>query len=114
MRTAITKSMLKDKITYANEMLDTTIINRDFNGYNHLMIEGDNIFAGSNRECVEFLNGLVQFQLLTKQYIMQSNAGNGGNNRRKPKAPAVMQPMTVTSPQETVYINILNLGGILL
>lgn len=61
-----TKSMLKDKIIYANEMLDTTIINRDFNGYNHLMIEGDNIFTGSNRECVEFLNGLVQFQLITK------------------------------------------------
>lgn len=62
----ITKVMLNEKITYANEMLNTTITNRNFNGYNHLMIEGENVFAGSNKECTEFLDGLVQFHLLTK------------------------------------------------
>lgn len=61
-----TNAMLNDKITYTNEMLDTNITNCIFNGYNHLRIDGENVFAGSNRECIEFLSGLVQFHLLTK------------------------------------------------
>lgn len=62
--TRITNKILSDKITYANEMLSTKIENRIFNGYNHLTLNSDNIFVGSNRECVDFLTGLVQFQLL--------------------------------------------------
>ena len=60
-----TKTMLDNKITYANEMLNVNITNRNYNGYNHLQIDGENIFAGNNRECIDFLNGLVQFRLLT-------------------------------------------------
>lgn len=62
----ITKAMLNEKITYANKTLNTTITNRNFNGYNHLTVNDNNIFAGSNKECVEFLDGLVQFHFLTK------------------------------------------------
>lgn len=62
----ITKKILNEKITYANKTLDTTIINRDFNGFNHLMIKNENIFIGSNKECVDFLDGLIKFHMLTK------------------------------------------------
>ena len=62
----ITKAMLNEKITYANKTLDTTITNKNFNGYNHLTVNDNNIFAGSNKECTEFLDGLIQFHLLTK------------------------------------------------
>ncbi len=62
--TRITKQILKDKIIYTNETLNTNIENHIYNGYNHLTLNTENIFVGSNRECVEFLNGLVQFQLL--------------------------------------------------
>lgn len=62
--TRITNKILKDKIIYTNETLNTSIENRNYNGYNHLTLNTENIFTGSNRECVEFLTGLVQFQLL--------------------------------------------------
>lgn len=62
----IRKAMLNEKITYTNKILDTTITNRNFNGYNHLTVNDNNIFAGSNKECVNFLDALVQFHLLTK------------------------------------------------
>ena len=62
----ITKTILKNRIVSANETLNTNITNREYNGYNHLQLNGENIFTGSTRECVEFLNGLVQFQLLNR------------------------------------------------
>lgn len=60
----ITNQILADKITYVNETLNTNIENRSYNGYEHLTLDTENIFIGSKRECVEFLTGLVQFQLL--------------------------------------------------
>lgn len=60
----ITSQILEDKITYANETLNTNIENRSYNGYEHLTLNTENIFVGTKRECVEFLTGLVQFQLL--------------------------------------------------
>lgn len=66
----ITKTILNEKITYANNTLDTTITNRNFNGYNHLTVNGNNIFAGSNKECAEFLDGLVRFHLLKNDELI--------------------------------------------
>lgn len=60
----ITNQILKDKIIYTNETLNTNIENRSYNGYEHLTLNTENVFTGTKRECVEFLNGLVQFQLL--------------------------------------------------
>lgn len=60
----ITNQILNDKITYTNETLNTNIVNRSYNGYEHLTLNTENIFVGTKRECVEFLTGLVQFQLL--------------------------------------------------
>lgn len=62
----ITNAMLSDKIIHANEVLAITITNRIFNGYNHLQIDGENLYSGTNRECVDFLNGLIQFKFLTE------------------------------------------------
>lgn len=61
-----TNAMLSDKIIYANEVLSVTIKNRNYNGYNHLQINGENLYIGTNKECVEFLNGLTQFKFLTE------------------------------------------------
>lgn len=62
----ITKTMLNNKIIYANEVLEVTITNRIYNGYNHLQIDGENLYCGKNRECFEFLNGLTQYKFLTE------------------------------------------------
>lgn len=63
-----TAAMLSGKIAYANQMMPdrSTITNCEYNGFNHLRINGENIFTGTKRECIEFLNGLVQFYLLTR------------------------------------------------
>lgn len=61
----MTQKTLNDKITYASEMLGVNITNSNYNGFNHLRINGENLFTGTIRECCEFLNGLVQFKLLT-------------------------------------------------
>lgn len=60
----ITNQILEDKITYVNETLNTNIKNRSYGGYEHLTLNTENIFVGDKRECVEFLSGLVQFELL--------------------------------------------------
>lgn len=60
----ITNQILENKITYANKTLNTNFENRSHNGYEHLTLNSENIFTGTKRECVEFLTGLVQFQLL--------------------------------------------------
>ena len=62
----ITKTMLDNKITYANEVLEVTITNRIYNGYNHLQIDGENLYTGTKRECIKFLNGLTQYKFLTE------------------------------------------------
>lgn len=62
----ITNQILENKITYANETLNTNIENRSYNGYEHLTLNTENVFVGTKRECVEFLTGLVQFQLLSR------------------------------------------------
>ncbi len=62
--TKITNQILNDKITYTNETLNTNIKNHSYNGYEHLTLNSENIFAGTKRECVDFLTGLVQFNLL--------------------------------------------------
>lgn len=64
MSTRTTTKMLNDKIIYANNTLNTNIENHSYNGYEHLTLNTENIFAGTKRECIDFLNGLVQFQLL--------------------------------------------------
>ena len=56
--------MLNEKITYTNEILNTNITNQSCNGYEYLRLNGENIFNGTKRECIAFLNGLVQYQLL--------------------------------------------------
>ena len=61
-----TNAMLNNKITYANETLNTNFVNRVYNGYNHLTLNTENVFAGNNRECIDFLAGLIQFQLLNQ------------------------------------------------
>lgn len=60
----ITSQMLVDKITYTNEMLHTSIETQNYSGYEHLTLRGENLFMGTKKECIDFLNGLVQFQLL--------------------------------------------------
>ncbi|MBC5745833.1 hypothetical protein FMM74_020340 [Lachnospiraceae bacterium MD308] len=62
--THTTIKMLNDKITYTNEILNTNITNQSCNGYEYLRLNGENIFNGTKRECIAFLNGLVQYQLL--------------------------------------------------
>ncbi len=62
--THTTTKMLNDKITYTNEILNTNITNQSCNGYEYLRLNGENIFNGTKRECIAFLNGLVQYQLL--------------------------------------------------
>lgn len=62
----ITKTMLDNKIIYANEVLEVTITNRIYNGYNHLQIDGENIFTGTKKECMEFLEGLIKYKFLTE------------------------------------------------
>lgn len=59
-----TNEMLKNRIIYANEMLNTNIVNRNYNGFEHLTLDTENLFTGTKKECINFLNGLVQFQLL--------------------------------------------------
>lgn len=59
-----TIKMLNDKLTYTNEMLNTNITNQSYNGYQYLRMDGENIFNGTKKECIAFLDGLVQFQLL--------------------------------------------------
>ena len=44
----------------------STITNCEYNGFNHLRVNGENIFTGTKKECIEFLNGLVQFYLLAR------------------------------------------------
>ena len=66
----ITKTILNSKITYANETLGVTIENRNYNGFNHLTLNGENIYRGSTRECAEFLDGLVQFHLLKNDELI--------------------------------------------
>lgn len=65
--TRTNKKMLDNTLLYANEMLHTNITNQFCYGQNYLRINGENIFNGTKRECIEFLNGLVQFQLLNAQ-----------------------------------------------
>lgn len=62
--THTTIKMLNDKITYTNQILNTNITNQSCNGYEYLRLNGENIFNGTKRECIAFLNGLVQYQLL--------------------------------------------------
>ena len=62
--THTTIKMLNDKITYTNEILNTNITNQSCNGYEYLRLNGENIFNGTKRECIAFLYGLVQYQLL--------------------------------------------------
>lgn len=62
--THTTIKMLNDKITYTNEILNTNITNQSCNGYEYLRLNSENIFNGTKRECIAFLNGLVQYQLL--------------------------------------------------
>lgn len=62
--TRTTIKMLNDKITYTNEMINTNITNQSYNGYEHLSLNGENLFSGTKRECIAFLNGLVQYELL--------------------------------------------------
>ena len=63
-----TAAMLSSKITYANQVMTDRepITNCEYNGFNHLRVNGENIFTGTKKECVEFLDGLVQFYLLTR------------------------------------------------
>lgn len=61
-----TNEMLNNKITHANEVLQVTITNRIYNGYNHLQIDGENLYTGTKRECIEFLSGLMQYKFLTE------------------------------------------------
>ena len=44
----------------------TSIENYNHSGYEHLTLRGENIFIGTKRVCIDFLDGLVQFQLLNK------------------------------------------------
>ena len=64
--TRTTNQMLNDKITYTNNTLSTNIECRNHSGYEHLTLRGENIFKGTKSECINFLNGLVQFQLLNE------------------------------------------------
>ena len=64
--TRITNQMLDNKITNTNNTLNTSIKNYNHSGYEHLTLRGENIFIGTKRECIDFLDGLVQFQLLNK------------------------------------------------
>lgn len=62
----ITNKILDFKIAHTNEITSAifdskAINNRIFNGYNHLQIDGETIFAGTNKECAEFLDGLRNF-----------------------------------------------------
>lgn len=50
-----------------NKFLDLDIKNKNFNGFNHLMVNGNMIFTGSNRECTNFLAGLVALQCFTNK-----------------------------------------------
>lgn len=62
-----TTKMLNDKIIYANEILSTNITKQSCNGLEYLRLNGgENIFNGTKRECITFLNGLVQYQLLNR------------------------------------------------
>lgn len=63
--TRITISMLKQKIELASEILNEKMENQSYNGYEHLKLRGENIFAGIKRECYNFINGLINFKLLT-------------------------------------------------
>ena len=54
--THTTTKMLNDKITYTNEILNTNITNQSCNGYEYLRLNGENIFNGTKRECIAFLN----------------------------------------------------------
>lgn len=59
-----TIKMLNDKLTYTNEMLNTNITNQSCDGREYLRMDGENIFNGTKKECIAFLDGLVNFQLL--------------------------------------------------
>lgn len=61
-----TTKMLNDKIIYTNEILNTNITKQSYNGLEYLRLNGENIFNGTKRECIAFLNGLVQYQLLSR------------------------------------------------
>ena len=58
--------MLNDKLTYTNNTLNTDIESCSHSGYEHLTLRDENIFKGTKKECIAFLDGLVQFQLLNK------------------------------------------------
>lgn len=59
-----TIQQLNDKLTYTNQMLNTDIENQSYNGFEHLRLKGENLFTGTKKECISFLDGLVQYQLL--------------------------------------------------
>ena len=61
----ITNETLKDKITYANQMLDAEITYNYYNEFYHVKANGENLFTGTPKECCNFLDGLVQYTLLT-------------------------------------------------
>lgn len=61
----ITKTMLNNKITYANQMLDAEITCKFYNEFYHIKANGENLFRGTAKECCNFLDGLVQYKLLT-------------------------------------------------
>lgn len=52
------------KVKEVNQHLGVNLVNYNFNGINHLqtMNSGRKIFAGSTRECYDFLNGLMEFE----------------------------------------------------
>ena len=64
--TRTTTKMLNDKITYTNEIINTNITNQSCNGYEYLRLNGENLFSGTKRECIAFLDGLVRFELLRR------------------------------------------------
>lgn len=62
----ITNVILNNKIEYINATLNTGIVNRNYNNYEHLMLNGENIFVGTKKECADFLDGLANFYKLAK------------------------------------------------
>lgn len=54
----ITKEVLNNKIAYTSEVTGKEIINRIFNGYNHLYINSEIILGSTNKECADFLMDL--------------------------------------------------------